>query len=154
MDLIQSSHLPDFPIVIATPVAWGEMDSYGHVNNIVFFRHFENARIAFLDHIEFREPARNNDIGPILASTQCRFRRPLTYPDTVHVGARVLTLESDRFELEFRTVSVNLGGIVAQGSGVIVAYDYTLARKALIPERVRQQIEALGRVPPSPDAPG
>ncbi len=143
MELIQSAHLADFPIVIATPIAWGELDSFGHVNNIVFFRHFENARIALLDRIDFRDPAHNDGVGPILASTQCRFRRPLTYPDTVHVGARVRTLEADRFELEFRTVSLALGKTAAEGWGVVVAYHYEQSRKAPLPERVQQLIETL-----------
>ena len=37
--------LAKFPVVIEIPVAWGEMDSMGHVNNI-YFRHFESARMV------------------------------------------------------------------------------------------------------------
>src|SRR5262245_4470251 len=143
MDLIRSEFLSDFPIVIAMPVAWGEMDAFGHVNNIVFFRHFESARIALLDAIDFRDPTHNEGVGPILASTSCRFRRPLAYPDTVHVGTRVRSIESDRFELEFRTVSLALGQTAAEGLGVVVAYDYGKARKTPLPERVRTSIDML-----------
>jgi acyl-CoA thioester hydrolase len=146
MDLIRSEWLADFPIVIAVPVAWGEMDAFGHVNNIVFFRHVESARIALLDAIDFRDPAHNDGVGPILASTQCRFRRPLVYPDTVHVGARVRSLESERFELEFRTVSLALQQTAAEGLGVVVAYDYGQARKTALPERVRAAIDLLPAV--------
>ena len=42
-----NSPVADYPVVIETPVAWGEMDAYGHVNNIVYFRYFESARIAY-----------------------------------------------------------------------------------------------------------
>ena len=41
-----NSPVADYPVVIEIPVAWGEMDAYGHVNNIVYFRYFESARIA------------------------------------------------------------------------------------------------------------
>lgn len=36
-----------FPVRVGIPVAWGEMDAFGHVNNVVYFRYFESARIAF-----------------------------------------------------------------------------------------------------------
>ncbi|MGH7462964.1 MAG: acyl-CoA thioesterase [Longimicrobiales bacterium] len=143
MESIRSEFLPDFPIVVRIPVAWGEMDAYGHVNNIVFFRHFESARIALLDAIDFRDPAHNNGIGPILASTQCRFRRPIAYPDTLLVGARIRSVEDDRFEMEYRLVSLALQGLAADGSGMVVAYRYEEARKASLPAAVRARIEGL-----------
>jgi acyl-CoA thioester hydrolase len=132
-------HLADFSIVIRVPVAWGEMDAFGHVNNIVYFRYFESARIAYLDAIGFRGNT-PDAIGPILASTQCRFRRPLAYPDTVRIGARTVDVADDRFSMEYRIVSDTHGEIVADGSGVIVAYDYGNARKAGLPDPVRARI--------------
>jgi acyl-CoA thioester hydrolase len=38
-------------VVTKLDVVWGEMDSYAHVNNVVYFRYFENARIAYLDRV-------------------------------------------------------------------------------------------------------
>jgi acyl-CoA thioester hydrolase len=143
MELIESEFLPDFPIVVSIPVAWGEMDAYGHVNNIVFFRHFESARIALLDAIDFRDPAHHDGIGPILASTQCKFRRPIAYPDTLHVGARIRSIDDDRFEMEYRLVSLAARGIAADGTGVVVAYRYAEARKTSLPAAVRARLEAL-----------
>jgi acyl-CoA thioester hydrolase len=82
-----SSLLEDLPVTVIIPVAWGEMDFFRHVNNTVFFRYFESARIVYLDRIGFHEALAESGIGPILASTHARFRKPITYPDTVHVGA-------------------------------------------------------------------
>ncbi|HEX6307609.1 MAG TPA: thioesterase family protein [Longimicrobiales bacterium] len=141
-------HLEGFPIVITVPVAWGEMDAFGHVNNIVFFRYFESARIAYLDAIGFRGDAPGS-IGPILASTHCRFRRPLAYPDTVRIGARATELTADRFTMEYRVVSEALGETAAAGGGVIVAYDYAAGRKALLPETVRARIRDLEATSPA-----
>lgn len=42
-----SRMIAQYPVVVEVPVAWGEMDAYGHVNNIVYFRYFETARIAY-----------------------------------------------------------------------------------------------------------
>lgn len=135
--------LAGFPIVVTVPVAWGEMDVFGHVNNIVYFRYFENARIAYLDAIGFRGEAGAAGTGPILASTQCRFRHALTYPDTVRIGARARDIEADRFTMEYSIVSDGSGRIAADGNGVVVAYDYVAARKIDIPSAVRARIAEL-----------
>lgn len=135
--------LDGFSIVIDVPVAWGEMDAFGHVNNIVYFRYFESARIAYLDAIGFRGNLPGDTVGPILASTQCRFRRPLEYPDHVRVGARTTRVGADRFTMQYRVVSRALDDIAADGSGVIVAYDYARACKTRLPETVRARIHEL-----------
>jgi len=135
--------LNDFPVVIQLPVVWGEMDAYGHVNNIVFFRYFETARMAYFESIRFGEPSKPSDVGPILASTSCRFRRPLRYPDTIHVGARVTEIGEDRFTMEYGIYSEAHDDIAAQGEGVIVSYDYAAQRKASLPDAVRQRIEEM-----------
>jgi acyl-CoA thioester hydrolase len=132
-----SDALAGFPIIVDVPVAWGEMDAFGHVNNIVFFRYFETARIAYLDAIDFRG---EQPVGPILASTHCRFRLPLEYPDTVRIGARATEVGADRFAMEYRIVSERLGDVAAEGGGTVVAYDYTARRKAELPTAVRQRI--------------
>ena len=136
-------HLAGWPVIITLPVAWGEMDAFGHVNNIVFFRYFESARIAYLDAIGFRGAAGTGGVGPILASTHCRFRRPLAYPDTVRVGARSTDVGADRFTMAYVIVSETLGETAAEGGGVIVAYDYASGRKTMLPGDVRMRIADL-----------
>ena len=138
-----TDHLRDFPVVIQLPVVWGEMDAYGHVNNTVFFRYFETARMAYFERIQFGEPSNPSDVGPILASTSCRFRRPLRYPDRIHVGARVSEVGDDRFRMAYRIYSEAHDDIAATGEGVIVAYDYAAGQKAALPDDVRERIEAL-----------
>ena len=135
--------LKGFPVVVTVPVHWGEMDYFRHVNNTVFFRYFESARIAYLDRIGFREERAEGGLGPILASTHARFRRPLTYPDTVRVGARTTDVGEDRFTMEYRLVSESQGAVAAEGGGVLVSFDYASGRKAPLPEAVRR---AIGRL--------
>lgn len=143
---MESGVLAGFPIVISVPVAWGEMDAFGHVNNIVYFRYFESARIAYLDAIGFRGGAGTGGVGPILASTHCRFRRALVYPDSVRVGARTTDVAADRFTMEYMTVSDGQADVVAEGGGVVVAYDYVNGTRAGLPADVRARIAGLERI--------
>lgn len=133
----------DFPVVFETPVAWGEMDSFGHVNNIVYFRYFESARLAYFERVGFLEEMERSGIGPILATTKCRFKKALTYPDRIRVGATAKDLRDDRFTMLYCIESEALGTVAADGEGLIVAYDYNEQRKASLPDSVRAAIVEL-----------
>ncbi len=56
----------EFPVVLAIPVAWGDMDAMGHVNNTVYLRYFESARIAYFERVGFLEEMASSGVGPIL----------------------------------------------------------------------------------------
>jgi len=114
-------------------VAWGDMDALGHVNNAVYFRYMESARVAFLLAVGIDRLNHVGSIGVILQSAQCRFRRPVVYPDTLRISSRVESIEADRFTLGHEMFSQSRGEVVAIGSGVIVAYDYAKAAKASLP---------------------
>jgi acyl-CoA thioester hydrolase len=139
------SELALFPVVVELDVAWGEMDAFAHVNNVVYFRYFENARIPYLDRIGWMRSMTETGLGPILASTSARFRRPVSYPDRLLVGARVSDIQSDRVTFEYRLVSTKLGVVAAEGQAVVVSYDYRGARKVPVPDAIRAAIEELER---------
>jgi acyl-CoA thioester hydrolase len=136
-------HLDDFPVVIDVPVAWGEMDAFRHVNNIVYFRYFESARMECFVRIGLVALRDRTGVGPILASTSCRFRFPLTYPDVVAVGTCIDEVGEDRFLMRYRVVSHTLRKVAADGEGLVVTYDYTRSSKVRIPEELRAAIASL-----------
>lgn len=135
--------LRGFPLILEVPLAWGDMDAMRHVNNTVYFRWFESARIAYFQRTGFLESIESSGVGPILASTRCTFRIPLTYPDTVRVGVRAGELGEDRFVMHYAVASRSHGRIAAEGEGLIVSFDYARQRKAALPEAVRRSIEEL-----------
>jgi acyl-CoA thioester hydrolase len=137
--------LPGFAVLVEQRVAWGEMDAYQHVNNVVYFRYFENARLAYFERLGWPELQQATGIGPILASTRARFRRPLTYPDTIVIGARVIDVGADRFTLEHHIVSQAQGIVTTDGHGTVVAFHYGEGRKVPLPDEIRQRIAELSR---------
>jgi len=137
-----------FPVAVELAVAWGEMDAYRHVNNVVYFRYFENARLEYFRRLDWFEYERQTGVGPILAATQARFRKPLTYPDTIWVTARVVDIEDDRFHLEHRVISKRLVAVAAEGKGTVVTYHHGEHRKVAVPEELRRRIAALEATAP------
>ncbi len=132
-----------YPVLITLPVAWGEMDAFQHVNNIVYFRYFESARIVYFEKIDVLEQMANTGIGPILASTQCKFKIPLTYPDTISIGAKVSKIEEYSFIMEYAVISHKHNKIAAEGEAVIVAYDYKEKKKTTVPNVLKEKILSL-----------
>ncbi len=135
--------LADCPVIIRCDVRWGEMDAFQHVNNTVYFRYFENVRMAYLEKIDFADPAQHENIGPILAFTSCRFRLPLAYPDVAIVGCRTTEIRQDRFFMEIKIISEKHNRLAAEGTAELVAFDYERGRKANLPAAVVKAIETL-----------
>ena len=132
--------LADYPVVLEINLAWGEMDAFQHLNNTVYFRYFESTRIAYFEKTGFDRTMKESGIGPILASTQCRFRIPLSYPDTVSAATRVRDIGDDRFTMDYTIVSHRHRKIAADGEGLIVVFDYKKQRKCLLTDDIRKRI--------------
>lgn len=135
----------EYPIHVDIPVAWGEMDAFQHVNNIVYFRYFETARIACFERVGYTQLANESGQGPILASTDCRFRIPLTYPDTVTSGTYIGEIGETDFVMHYAVLSHSHSQVAAVGSGRVVSFDYRAARKTPLPEGIREQLSKLQR---------
>jgi acyl-CoA thioester hydrolase len=131
------------PVVIETPVAWGQMDAFRHLNNTAYFRFFESGRIAYFERLNLLEYMEATGVGPILAATNCRFKIPLTYPDTVYIGTRVSEIETDRFTMEYYVVSHQHQKVAAEGNGLIVCFNYNQNKKAALPDELKKRIEDL-----------
>jgi acyl-CoA thioester hydrolase len=132
-----------FPVVVQQAVVWGDMDSYRHVNNVVYFRYFENARLEYFRRLDWFAFERATGVGPILAATQARFRKPLTYPDTIAITARAISVGEDRLTLEHRVISHRLGVVAAEGQGLVVTFHYERGQKVPIPDELRRRIAEL-----------
>jgi acyl-CoA thioester hydrolase len=132
-----------FPVVVTFPVHWGEMDALGHVNNVRFFAWFESARIALFLRIGVVAD-RPREVGPILATTSCDFIRPVQYPCTVSVGARVVAVGRTSVTMEYAAWPEGRPDEpCAKGASVVVLVDYATMQKAPVPAEVRARIDAL-----------
>jgi acyl-CoA thioester hydrolase len=133
----------EFPIVITLPVQWGDMDALAHVNNTVYLRWYESARVAYGERIGLWELKARENIGPIVASVSCDYRLPITFPDTVHAGARITRLGRSSLAMDHRIVSEAAGAIAAEGTSTLVVFDYQAQKSHPIPDPIREVIAAL-----------
>ncbi|MFW9870272.1 MAG: acyl-CoA thioesterase, partial [Candidatus Thorarchaeota archaeon] len=120
-------------------------DAFKHVNNTLFFRYFETARIRYFEEAGFLETMEKNSIGPILGSISAKFIKPLFYPDTVTVGARVTSIEPTQFMMEY-IIESKSKGIAAIGESRMVVYDYKSSKRTNLPESVRNKIREIDSI--------
>jgi acyl-CoA thioester hydrolase len=132
-----------WPVTVLIAVAWGDMDPLCHVNNTVYLRWFESARIAYFDRIGLLGPMNARQVGPILARQEIDYRRATTYPDTVRVDTTVTSIGTTSFTMGFRIAKKDTRELLAEGSGVMVLYDYRTNRKVPIDNRLRLAIAAV-----------
>src|SRR5262245_65507442 len=93
------AELVKYPAVIELPVQWGDQDAFGHVNNVVYFRWMESARIAYFQQGGLSDLMSNQGVGPILASIKCDYRRQLDFPDALLIGASVASIGRSRLRM-------------------------------------------------------
>lgn len=132
-----------YPLVISQYVIWGDMDAFGHINNKVYFRYFEDARIAYFEQAGINEHMTQFGIGPILAATHCNFKLPLDYPDRIHIATRSNIMSPKKINMESIVFSEQRGAVAAEGGGLIVYYDYNRGKSCEIPENIATAIRTL-----------
>lgn len=138
--------LEEFPVVADIDVRFRDMDAFAHVDNVVYFEYFEVARVVYLDRIGMTIPGPAwHDFGWVIGSTCCRYKAPVTFPDTLRVGTRVAAMSDDRVLMEYRAVSTKLGRAVVEGDCLLVAYDFGAGRAMHIRADIRDSIVRLER---------
>ena len=145
--MVSASKLQDCKIRVTIDVQWRDMDVLGHVNNAEYIRWFESARIKTLGHIEmFSESGRFKPgikVGPILASVSCDFIAPVSFPETVTVGAYVSRIGRSSFSLGYVVTQASDGTVVARGDSVVVQLNYDTNRSEPFSDELRGALTAL-----------
>lgn len=132
--------LKGYPVITEIPVAWGEMDALNHVNNVVYFRYFETARIDYFLQLSLMDDLQKTGIGPVLKETQCSYKIPVTFPDTLHVGSKICDMSDDRFTMEYSVYSQKLGKITTVGRAEVVMFNFKTNKKAHISDEIRSRV--------------
>lgn len=122
--------LAQYPINTTINVAWGEMDALQHVNNVVYFRYFETARIDFFNQINLLEDLQKTAIGPVISENQARYKRPVTFPDTLTVGVSISDINDDRFMMHYHVFSQTQQAVTTIGSSQVVMFNFKTGQKA------------------------
>jgi acyl-CoA thioester hydrolase len=122
------------------PIRWGDMDAMGHVNNTIYFRYMEQARISWFDALEAGPSPHGT--GPIIINASCTFKKELVYPGSVELRMYAGKAGRSSFEtwLEMRP-SYDPETVYAEGAAKVVWVDFAQGRSVPLPDRIRQLVE-------------
>jgi acyl-CoA thioester hydrolase len=120
-------------------IRWGDMDARGHVNNTIYFRYMEQARISWFTAL-IPEGEAWQSTGIVIANAICNYKRPITYPGTVEVklfvgmpgGSSVPTFYELRVDAD--------PAPYADGEAVVVFVNMKTQRSARIPDAIRERL--------------
>ncbi len=68
---------------IELDVRWGDVDSFGHVNNAVFLAYLEECRSRWMETVPCHW--QDGETGPVVAGVHINYRRPLHWPERIQV---------------------------------------------------------------------
>jgi len=138
-----------WPIKTEIPVLWGDIDSFGHVNNIIYLKWCETSRVELLckmwniKNLNMEDILLDRGIGPILANFNTNYRIPVVYPDTIYVKTRISHIGNTSFGIEHQITSKNNGSkVVAEADSVVVMINYKTGEKFQIDDDNRKKLKA------------
>jgi len=133
----------EYSVVLIQDVIWGDLDAFGHVNNTVYLRYFEDVRIAYFERLGMLLLKEQTQRGPILANVSCDFKLPVGYPDRIHIGGRASVTGPKKILMEFCVYSEQFDAIAAKGSGLVIYFNYADQCSCDIPEQIASAVMSL-----------
>lgn len=122
-------------------IRWGDLDSVGHVNNTVYFRYMEQARIDWFESMGY--PTGPRPEGPVIVNASCTFIKQLNYPGNVEVRTFIGAVGRSSLEtwIEMRP-SYDPDALYAEGGAKIVWVNYQAGKSQPLPDDIRRRVEA------------
>jgi acyl-CoA thioester hydrolase len=121
-------------------VDWADLDLFGHVNNVAFFRYMQAARVNYCELIGLTSLNEKDRLSFMVASSRCTFKKPLHYPNHLAIFTKVDWVKNSSLQLSYAIVDIN-SQTIAEGEDVIVVYDHEQKIKRAIAPDIRQKIE-------------
>jgi acyl-CoA thioester hydrolase len=134
--------LTHYSVIHTQKVQWGEMDALSHLNNVIYYRYAESARIIYLETLVLFDES----MSTLLAQSSCQYLRPVFYPDTLMIGVRCRHLGNTSIVVEYSYYSCEQRAIVATGEAVIVRFESTSTTKLSWTDEERKRLMAFEKV--------
>ena len=123
------------------PVRWGDMDAYNHVNNTIYFRYCEQARIEWLEALGFVVRT-DQPSGPVIINAACTFMIPVNYPATIRMEMFAGSPGRSSLMTWYEMRVAGDDRLYAEGSSKVVWMDHATGRSVPLPDELRAIFEA------------
>ncbi|TDD98285.1 acyl-CoA thioesterase [Jiangella asiatica] len=131
--------------VTLVPLRWADMDAYGHVNNVVYLRYLQEARVDMLFVHAPKQGAEQLAEGVVVARHEISYQAQLRFRgEPVRVETWVRRVGNSSFELGYEILDVDDGDrtVYAVASTTLVPYDLDDARPRRVMAEERSVLES------------
>ncbi len=126
----------NFPLELKLRIDWSELDLFGHVNNVMFMKYAQAARVNYWENSGIYSELKKNKIGPMLVSVACQFKKQLLYPGNVTIKSGMEFIKNTSFSIHHKMYD-DQGDLVAEAQDVIVMFDFNKNEKTAVPQIMR-----------------
>jgi acyl-CoA thioester hydrolase len=133
--------MPEMRFFHPMEVRYADLDPQGHLNNAKYLTYFEQARIRYFEELGlFTKGQSFMDIGIIVADIHIKYLAPVYLGAAVQVGVQTAAIGNKSITLQEIIVEGDAGRVCADGTVVLVAYDYRAHRATPVLEEWRRKI--------------
>ena len=133
--------MPDFRFHHPIEIRYGDLDPQGHLNNAKYLTYFEQARIHYLIKLGlFNKGQSFMDVGMIVADIHITFQTPACYADPIKIGVRTSKIGNKSMVLERCVMNADTGEMFAEGTVILVTFDYREHKTISVPDEWREKI--------------
>ena len=129
-----------FPVELPLRLDWSEMDMFGHINNVAYFKYIQASRVHCWEQSGIGGTFGTTKTGPVLHSTACHFQKPLFYPGNIVVRCCIEFIKNTSFGIHHIIINEN-NEIAAEAHDVIVMFDFNKNEKMPISANDRAALE-------------
>lgn len=121
------------------PIRWGDMDAMGHVNNTVYFRYMEQARVEWIERIGYPIDSQREEAA-VVVNASCTFLLPLTYPGQLECRMYVGKPGRSSLPTYYELRKLGADALYAEGAAKMVWMAPATGKSVPLPERLLQAI--------------
>jgi acyl-CoA thioester hydrolase len=133
-----------FSTILELPVQWGDMDAFGHINNVMYMRYFETARIRYFERMDgfqyFAEA-----VKPVVVSISGEYKRAVVFPDTLKIYVGVCKLGNASMTMRCEMFSSKTQELAFVGEAVLVMVDLAAQRPQRLSDEMRQFVQNIDK---------
>ncbi|MCG9873259.1 MAG: acyl-CoA thioesterase [Leptospiraceae bacterium] len=124
-------------------IAWGDMDAFGHVNNVVYVKYFETARANFFSDLSiWNTDLKTLKAGPVLTHLDLDYRKQVSFPADLDITLGITSFSSRSFDIS-TSMWTKDGQCVLSGYAQIVWFDFENGRPASITDSMKEIFKSM-----------
>lgn len=140
MTRLTASNRSDYSLFRTLATRWGDVDIYGHVNNVVYLAYFDTAINGWYLDEDMLRMGESEKVF-LVVETGAQYFAEIKFPDTVYAGISVMRLGKSSVTYDIALFTNDAETACARGQYTHVLVDHQTRRPVAIEGHTRHCLE-------------